>query len=183
MEKSLSRSVSTESTRSWQQPSGSSAAVSGESVGRASVSVGPSGAQAIRQMPSRRTSKASDSILDFFGQARNYSNSNNGCAVDVDTDLTPTLEGRAARSLLPANALMLPQTATATLPEAATENNNRLSFTSLISIGSAIYGNSRGNSWSGRSSIVGSDSSEGTYVTPIFFRPAAAPPVHDTDQR
>ena len=179
----LSRTASAESTRSWQQlttASGSSPAdkkargsepdTSGEIVGRASVSHPPSGSQAIRQFPSRRTSKASDSILDFFGQARH-----NGSAIE-EADTTPTLEGTRA-SLAPVNALMLPD---AFRPPRTTdvdaENNKRLSFSSLYSIGSAIYANTRGHSWSGRSSVAGSES-EGT--SSRYFSRAAA---HWTDQ-
>jgi inositol hexakisphosphate/diphosphoinositol-pentakisphosphate kinase len=168
MEQALSRTVSVESTRSWKQlmaASGSSPAdrkarssepeMGGEIVGRASVSLPSSGTQAIRQIPARRPSKASDnSILEFFGQARN-----NGSAIEEDT--TPTLEGTRA-SLAPVNALMLPEAFRPHRTDVDTAaENKRLSFSSLYSIGSAIFANNRGHSWSGRSSIAGSES-EGT---------------------
>ncbi|KAH7401036.1 histidine phosphatase superfamily-domain-containing protein [Phaeosphaeria sp. MPI-PUGE-AT-0046c] len=167
MEPSLSRTTSVESTRSWQQlmaASGASPAdrkarssepeTGGEIVGRASVSLPPSGSQAIRQMPSRRASKASDSILDFFGHARNHSN---GSAID-EVDTTPTLEG--TRSLVPVNALMLPDACRPGRTDVDATENKRLSFSSLYSIGSAIYANTRGHSWSGRSSVAGSSEPE-----------------------
>jgi inositol hexakisphosphate/diphosphoinositol-pentakisphosphate kinase len=169
MEPTLSRTVSAESTRSWQQlMAGSSPAdrkarssepeTGGETVGRASVSLPPSGSQAIRQMPTRRPSKASDSIFDFFGQARN---SYNGSAIE-EVDTTPTLEGTRA-SLAPVNALMLPEAFRPPRhqPDVDAAENKRLSFSSLYSIGSAIFANTRGHSWSGRSSVAGSES-EGT---------------------
>ncbi|KAF2828727.1 hypothetical protein CC86DRAFT_347162 [Ophiobolus disseminans] len=167
----LHRTASVESTkdRPWQQlmtTSGSSPAdrkgtrveaeTGGEAVGRLSYSLPPSGSQAIRQFPSRRTSKASDSILDFFGQARN-NGSNNGSAIEEDA--TPTLESVRA-SLAPVNALMQPDAfrPPRTDVDSTAENNKRLSFSSLYSIGSAIYANTRGHSWSGRSSVAGSES-------------------------
>lgn len=177
----LSRTASAESTRPWQQlttASGSSPAdmkassslpeTGGETVGRASVSSPPLGSQAIRQIPTRRASKASDSILEFFGQARNNGTSPAGSAID-EADTTPTLEGARAASLAPVNALMLPD---AFRPPRATDvdsaENKRLSFSSLYSIGSAIYANTRGHSWSGKSSVAGSES-EGTSLHINFF--------------
>ncbi|KAF2032340.1 hypothetical protein EK21DRAFT_98995 [Setomelanomma holmii] len=169
MEQSLSRTVSAESTRSWQQlttASGSSAAdrkarssepeTGLEAVGRTNVSQPPSGAKAIRQIPSRRTSKASDSSLfEFFGQARN--NGVSGSAIEeVEVDTTPTLEG-ARTGLVPVNALMLPEAFRAPRTDVDAAENKRLSFSSLYSIGSAIYANTRGHSWSGRSSVAGSE--------------------------
>jgi inositol hexakisphosphate/diphosphoinositol-pentakisphosphate kinase len=171
MEPSLTRTASVESTRSWQQlMAGSSPAdrkarssepeTGGDIVGRASVSLPPSGSQAIRQIPQRRASKASDSIFDFFGHARN-SNSNSGSAIE-ETETTPTLEGTRA-SLAPVNALLLPDAFRPPRPQPDVDaaENKRLSFSSLYSIGSAIYANTRGHSWSGRSSLAGSES-EGT---------------------
>jgi inositol hexakisphosphate/diphosphoinositol-pentakisphosphate kinase len=180
MEPALSRTVSAESTQSWQQltaASGSSPAdrkarssepeTGGDIVGRASVSLPPSGSQAMRQMPARRTSKASDSLFDFFGQARGTASSSihNGSAIE-ETETTPTLEGTRA-SLAPVNALMLPEVCRPPRPDVDAAESKRLSFSSLYSIGSAIYANTRGHSWSGRSSIAGSEP-EGTsrYAAP-----------------
>lgn len=174
MEHTLSRTASAESTHSWQQlMAGSLAAdrkarssepeTGGDSVGRASVSLPPSGAQAIRQLPQRRASKASDSILDFFGHGRssNSSSSANGSAID-EVETTPTLEGTRTSSLVPLTALMLPDALRPPPPprpppDADAPENKRLSFSSLYSIGSAIYANTRGHSWSGRSSWAGSE--------------------------
>jgi inositol hexakisphosphate/diphosphoinositol-pentakisphosphate kinase len=181
MEPSLSRTASVESTRSWLQLStagGSSPAAAmkarssepetgGAAVGRASVSVPPSGAQAIRQFPSRRTSKASDSFLDLLGYAR----SNAGSAIE-EADAPPALEGTRA-SLAPVNALMLPEALRQHRSDFDTaESSKRLSFSSLLSFGSAIYGSNRGHSWSGRSSIAGSDT-EGRSCTELRVPPAS----------
>jgi inositol hexakisphosphate/diphosphoinositol-pentakisphosphate kinase len=173
MEKTLSRTVSVESTRSWQQlmaASGSSPAdrkarssepeMGAESVGRVSVSLPPSGSQAIRQIPPRRPSKASDSsFLEFFGQGRSHDS-----AIDeTEAETTPTLEGARA-SLAPVNALMLPEAFRPHRPDVDAADSKRLSFSSfssLYSLGSAIFANNRGHSWSGRSSLAGSES-EGT---------------------
>ncbi|KAJ4377634.1 inositol hexakisphosphate and diphosphoinositol-pentakisphosphate kinase [Neocucurbitaria cava] len=166
MEPALSRTASVESTHSWQQLSTASGATAagrkarssepetgGGNVGRTSVSLPPLpplGSKAIRQMPSRRTSKASDSSLfEYFGSVRS------GSAID-ESDATPTLEGsrgglgQVNLQLLP-EAFRLPRSDV----DGADSNRNRLSFSSLYSIGSAIFANNRGHSWSGRSSVVG----------------------------
>jgi inositol hexakisphosphate/diphosphoinositol-pentakisphosphate kinase len=174
MEPALSRTVSLESTKSWTQLSAASGSLpadrkarssepetGGDMVGRASVSLPPSGSVAMRQMPARRPSKASDSLFDFFGQARHTpSSSINGSAIE-ETETTPTLEGSRA-SLAPVNALMLPEAFRPPRPtDVDAAENKRLSFSSLYSIGSAIYANTRSHNWSGRSSIAGSEP-EGT---------------------
>ncbi|KAH8732244.1 histidine phosphatase superfamily-domain-containing protein [Phaeosphaeriaceae sp. PMI808] len=166
MERSLSRTVSRESVRSWQQltvASGSSPAdrkarssepeTGGDVVGRASLSLpAVSGAKTMRQVSSsRRASKASDSsILEFFGQARS-----NGSAIE-ESETTPTLEATRA-SLAPVNALLLPEAFRLPKPDVDVAENKRLSFSSLYSIGSALYANTRGHNWSGRSSVAGSE--------------------------
>jgi inositol hexakisphosphate/diphosphoinositol-pentakisphosphate kinase len=173
MEPTLSRTVSAESTRSWQHLLAAGASLpadrkarssepemGGEVVGRASVSLPPSGAQAIRQIPSRRPSKASDSILDLFGHARSP-HSHSSAIEETEADTTPTLEGTHA-SYAPVNALMLPEACRPPRPDVDATENKRLSFSSLYSLGSAIYANTRGHSWSGRSSVAGSES-EGTF--------------------
>jgi inositol hexakisphosphate/diphosphoinositol-pentakisphosphate kinase len=171
MEPTLSRTVSAESTRSWQQllVAGSPAdrkarssepEMGGEVVSRASVSLPPSGAQAIRQIPSRRPSRASDSIFDFFGHARSP-HGGSSAIEETEADTTPTLEGTHA-SHAPVNALLLPEACRPPRPDVDAAENKRLSFSSLYSLGSAIYANTRaGHSWSGRSSVAGSES-EGT---------------------
>ncbi|KAH7380670.1 histidine phosphatase superfamily-domain-containing protein [Pyrenochaeta sp. MPI-SDFR-AT-0127] len=161
-QQSLARTVSAESTQSWQQlssASGASAAgrkarssepeTGGGNVERASVSLPPLSAKAIRQsLPARRASKASDSSLfEFFGNARN------GSAID-ETETTPTLEGSRA-ALAPVNPLLLPDAFRLPRSDLDQADSNRLSFSSLYSIGSAIFANNRGHSWSGRSSIAG----------------------------
>jgi inositol hexakisphosphate/diphosphoinositol-pentakisphosphate kinase len=164
MDLPLSRTVSTESTRSWQNlttASGTSAAgrkarssepeTGGNNVSRASVSVPPLSAKAIRQsLPSRRPSKASDSgLFEYLGHAWS------GSAVD-ESDATPTLGSVASA---PVNPLLLPDSfrhPRSDVGSAATDSK-RLSISSFVS----AISNSRGYSWSGRSSVAGSES-EGT---------------------
>ncbi|KAF1836179.1 hypothetical protein BDW02DRAFT_567222 [Decorospora gaudefroyi] len=163
----LSRTVSSESTQSWQHLTTAAVASSAGrkarssepetgrgNVERASVSVPPPAAKAIRQsLPSsRRLSKASDSnlsLFEYFGHAWS------GSAID-EADATPTLEGTRGS---PASATVHPQLlpdsfrrAPSDVGAAATESK-RLSISSFVS---AISMN-RGYSWSGRSSVVGSE--------------------------
>ncbi|KNG49574.1 phosphoglycerate mutase-like protein [Stemphylium lycopersici] len=164
MEPPLSRTTSSESTQSWQQltsASGTSAAgrkarssepeTGGANVGRTSVSVPALSAKAIRQgLRARRTSKASDnSIFEYFGHGWS------GSAVD-EADTTPTLENtRGSLASGPVNAQLLPDSfrhARADVGAAATDSK-RLSISSFVSALS-----NRGYSWSGRSSVAGSDS-------------------------
>lgn len=178
MEPSLSRTTSSESTQSWQQlatASGASATGSRKArssepetgaatVGRASVSMPPLSAKAIRQSLSpRRASKASDnsSFLEYLGHAWA------GSAID-ESDATSTLE-----TSRPIHAPLLPDSSRhATAPSA--EASKRLSISSFVSALS-----NRGYSWSGRSSVAGSEP-EGTYVmrpgltTATFFPHAMA---------
>lgn len=161
---SLSRTVSAESTQAWQQlTSANGASVAGRKarssepetggghVERASVSMPPLGSTAMRQLPSRRPSKASDSSLfEYFGAARN------GSAID-EADATPTLEGTRGGPA-PVNPLLLPEAFRQPRSDGDAPEPNRLSFSSLYSIGSAIFANNRGHSWSGRSSLAGSES-------------------------
>jgi hypothetical protein len=170
MEQSLSRTASSESTRSWQQLSSASGApaagrkarssepeTGGRNVERPSVSVPSLGAAAIRQsLPARRPSKASDSSLfEYLGYAWS------GSAVD-DSDATPTLEStRGSLASGPVNPLLLPDSfrhARSDVGTAAATESKRLSISSFVS---AI--SNRGYSWSAKSSVAGSES-EGTYV-------------------
>ena len=171
MEQSLSRTVSSESTRSWQQlssASGASAAgrkarssepeTGGDNVERPSVSVPSLGRAAIRQsLPARRPSKASDSSLfEYFGHAWS------GSAVDDSDQATPTLEStRGSLASAPVNPLLLPDSfrhARADVGTAAATKSKRLSISSFVSaISNRCY------SWSGKSSVAGSEP-EGTYV-------------------
>ncbi|KAF1842460.1 uncharacterized protein K460DRAFT_293494 [Cucurbitaria berberidis CBS 394.84] len=165
MDQPLSRTVSAESPQTWQQLSSASGAstagskakssepeTGGRNVERASVSLPPLGSKAMQQMPARRPSKASDSnLFEYFGSARS------GSAIE-ESDTTPTLEGTRG-GLGQVNPLLLPE---AFRPprsdvDATPADSHRLSFSSLYSIGSAIFANNRGNNWSGRSSLVGSE--------------------------
>ncbi|KAF2133258.1 hypothetical protein P153DRAFT_307898 [Dothidotthia symphoricarpi CBS 119687] len=163
MEQQLSRTISGESTRSWQQLSTASGApaagrkakssepeTGGESVERASVSMPPLGSSAIRQLPTRRPSKASESSL-FESMAFL------GGTADEDVDSTPTtLEGSRGGYFVSA-ATMPPDSSRPPRSDVDAADSKRLSLTSLYSIGSAIYANSRGHNWSGRSSMAESE--------------------------
>ncbi|KAL6705768.1 inositol hexakisphosphate and diphosphoinositol-pentakisphosphate kinase [Coniothyrium glycines] len=154
----LSRTVSAESAQSWQQLSSASGATAagrksrgsepetgGPPIERASVSMPSSGAKAMRQMPSRRPSRASDSsFFDLFAHARN------GSALD-EPDSTPTLDARGG--LAPGNPLLLPESFRLPRSDVDAADSKRLSISSVVS---AIV-NTRGYSWSGRSSLAGSD--------------------------
>lgn len=162
MEPSLSRTVSAESAQSWQQLSSASGATAagrsrkarssepetgGEVVERASVSIPPLGSTAIRQIPSRRESRASDtSLFEFFGSARN------GSAIIDEEDLTPTLESTRS-ALVPVNPLLLPDSFRLPRSDVEPAESKRLSISSVVS---AIV-NTRGYSWSGRSSMTSSE--------------------------
>lgn len=147
----LSRTASIESTpsaistSSWQPPSGKKASASAAILGGESVEVklSPLGTAALAPMRplgliARRPSKASESLMDYFGRS-------NGSAIDEDVDVTPLAASRYPSSLSEAKS------------RSDVEAEQRLSFSSLYSIGSAIYANKRGHSWSGRSSVVGSE--------------------------
>ena len=171
MEQPISRTVSSESTQSWQHlttASGASAAgrkarssepeTGGDNVERASVSVPPLGAKAIRQsLPARRPSKASDSnLFEYFGHAWS------GSAVD-DSDATPTLEGiRGNIASAPVNPLLLPDSFRLPRPDvvSAATDSKRLSISSFVS----AISNSRGYSWSGRSSVADSEPEGTSYL-------------------
>lgn len=102
-------------------------------------------------------SKASDSSLfEYFGHAWS------GSAVDDSDQATPTLEStRGSLASAPVNPLLLPDSfrhARADVGTAAATESKRLSISSFVS---AI--SNRGYSWSGKSSVAGSEP-EGTYV-------------------
>ncbi|KAF2997562.1 hypothetical protein E8E13_001197 [Curvularia kusanoi] len=151
----LERTTSTESTSaistaSWQP--GRKARASEPQTGTDSIEVklSPLGTDALAPLrpvglTSRRPSKASDHLREYFGRT-----SMSGSAIDEedkDIDATPLAGARYPSSLSEAKSRSDVDSA-----------ENRLSFSSLYSIGSAIYANTRGHSWSGRSSIVGSGS-------------------------
>ena len=210
----LSRTISTESTKSSSWATSLLAAGNGSSpasrkarssepeteggiVERSSVSMPPpaSKSMAMRQFPSRRPSKASDSnnagvfgLFETSGapSSRHFHSSNpststgSGSAID-ETDITPTLEpsrhGSIAAGLthLP---LALPDTAYRSKSDPETESN-RMSFSSLYSLGSVIMNNARG--LSGPSSVTGSEP-EGTVhrtcaLPNFFFNPSLIPTI------
>ncbi|OCK86303.1 hypothetical protein K432DRAFT_341380 [Lepidopterella palustris CBS 459.81] len=168
----LSRTVSTESTKSFnsarllssdtspisiRKARSSDPDTTSGNVERASISMPPPASKAFpRQFPSRRPSKVSDSgILAGTAFQENFSDLRNGSAID-ETDTTPTLEGSRGGSISSAQTLTLPDTA---FPHSKSEGDvesNRMSFSSLYSLGSAIYNGTRGLA-SGTSSVSGSE--------------------------
>lgn len=125
-------------------------------VARASISMPPPASRSVaRQFShSRKPSKASDSaILDVGTPASSIDHKLlNGSAVD-DADLTPTLEGSQSEI---ANSLTYPDSVVAGQPKGDTDvESNRMSFSSLYSLGSAIHNSTLGRS--GPSSVAGSE--------------------------
>lgn len=118
---------------------------------RASVSMPPPASKSIaRQFPSRRTSKASDSsLLESIGAARN------GSAIDEEADVTPTLEGSRNGNPTATQAFSLPDAAFYRSKSDPDAESNRMSFSSLYSLGSVIMNTTRG--LSGPSSVAGSE--------------------------
>lgn len=161
----LSRTTSTESTTAASTSTGTGtsttpwqpdrkARASEPQAGTESVEVklSPLGTDALAPLrpvglTTRRPSRASDSLKDYFGRT-----SMSGSAIDEEDkdscDATPLAGARYPSSLSEAKSRSDVDCASA---------ENRLSFSSLYSIGSAIYANTRGHSWSGRSSVVGSE--------------------------
>lgn len=161
----LSRTVSAESSRSWTTQllasgNGSSPAsrkarssepeTGGSNIERQSVSMPPPASKSVPiQFPSRRQSKASDtSLVESSGAGKNGS-------VIEETDTTPTLEGTRHGSLAGTHTLTLPDTAFYRSKPDADAESNRLSFSSLYSLGSVIMNTTRG--LSGPSSVAGSE--------------------------
>ncbi|KAF2473228.1 uncharacterized protein BDR25DRAFT_282566 [Lindgomyces ingoldianus] len=161
----LSRTVSAESQTSWtnahllasgttspassRKARSSEAETSGSNAERASVSMPPPSSKSIaKQFPSRPASKASDnSVFEHAGPSKS------GWAID-ESNTTPTLEGGRHASLASTQTLMLPEAYRPPRSEGEPESN-RMSFSSLYSLGSAIYNTTRGIS--GPSSVTGSE--------------------------
>ncbi|KAF2019609.1 hypothetical protein BU24DRAFT_448066 [Aaosphaeria arxii CBS 175.79] len=158
---SLSRTHSAENSRSWtsQHPLASSASGStpasrkarssepetgGSNVERASVSLPPR----VRQYPARRPSKT-ESLFDTITALRG------GSAIDEEFDsTTPTLESLRSEAHPSAKTHATPDSSGRTRSDADVESN-RMSFSSLYSLGSAIMNNARG--LSGPSSVAESE--------------------------
>ncbi|KAF2843320.1 hypothetical protein M501DRAFT_994216 [Patellaria atrata CBS 101060] len=131
-------------------------------IERASLSMPPPASKAIpRQYPSRRPSKASDSSLLSSSVAElGYEDTVATFAID-EADITPTLGGvRSSRDSSQSLAgLILPEGLVKTSRASQVETeSNRMSFSSLYSLGSAIYNGARGTATSGPSSVAGSES-------------------------
>ena len=158
MDESLTGKEGAESPQSWQSLTSASGASSagrkarssepetgGDNVERPSVSLPPLGAKAIRQTLARRTSKASDTALaEFLGNARN------GSAID-EADETDSARNTI---VLGVNPQLLPDAFRPPRSDVELAESSRLSFSSLYSIGSAIFTNNRGPNRSSRSSVV-----------------------------
>lgn len=159
MEKPLSRTVSVESTRSWQQLTTASGSSAADKKAKSSVpETGGSSVNGVFMPPSVSSRRPSHASHNSFRDLLSLTKSSNDSAIE-DTETTPTLEG-ARSSLAPVNALLLPEAFRSPRSDVDADNK-RLSFSSLYSLGSAIYANTRGHSWSGRSSLAGSET-EGT---------------------
>lgn len=167
----LSRTTSGESVRSWKHglSSASSASLSRKGRGsipdvtsgdveRASISMPPPASYpAGRSLPNRTPSKdfihAPPPLPPTPEQAQCASEN----AVEDGTEVTPTLEG--AQGERRESTTQLPGPAALGLrPTDEDTESNRMSFSSLYSLGSQVIGNIRGTaSTSGPSSIAGSD--------------------------
>ena len=170
----LGRATSTESTAAistatatatWQP--GRKAQASEPQMGTESIEVklSPYGTDALAPLrplglTARRPSKASDHLRDYFGRT---SIGGSGSAIDEefedrdnDVDATPLAGGRYPSAFALASSLSSSEANTKSRSDVDSAEK-RLSFSSLYSIGSAIYANTRGHSWSGRSSVVGSE--------------------------
>lgn len=162
----LERTTSTESTSAisaatatWQP--GSKAQVSEPQTGTESIEVklSPYGTDALAPLrplglTTRRPSKASDHLREYFGRT-----SVGGSAIDEEFE---DKDVDATATATPLAGARYPSALASSLSEAKSRSDvdsaeKRLSFSSLYSIGSAIYANTRGHSWSGRSSVVGSE--------------------------
>ncbi|KAF2280324.1 uncharacterized protein EI97DRAFT_430067 [Westerdykella ornata] len=127
-------------------------------VERSSVSMPPpvTSRTIARQIPlpnaSRRPSKASDSsLLDTFGSVRSPSS-----AVDETTDTASTPDASRHGSIATSQTLTLPDTAYSSRARTDPDlESNRMSFSSLYSLGSVIMSSTRG--LSGPSSVTGSE--------------------------
>lgn len=174
----LSRTTSGESVRSWKHglSSASSTSLSRKGRGsipdvtsgdveRASISMPPPASYpAGRSLPIRTPSKdfihAPPPLPPTPEQAQ-YASEN---AVEDGTEVTPTLEG--AQGEKRDSTPQLPEPAAYGLrPTEDDTESNRMSFSSLYSLGSQVIGNIRGTtaSTSGPSSVAGSDA-DGIFV-------------------
>jgi hypothetical protein len=152
MENQLTRTVSTESTV-WQPLSGRKARASEPETAAVDVKLPPPAM--------RRSSRASESILEYF------TGRHTGSAIDEDdVDTTPLAAVRNPLALSEARG------------RSDVEAENRLSFSSLCSIGSAIYTHTR-PSWSARNSLVGSEL-EGATAWPYNCQLLAGTLTHDS---
>ncbi|KAK4977398.1 hypothetical protein LTR28_007075 [Elasticomyces elasticus] len=115
---------------------------------------------AIRPLPTRQTSKAPDASsianANANAQADNGSRSTrNSLAID-EVEGTPMLDSIRKGNISPTGSL--PEAAVTSVRRSDTDSDaNRTSFTSLYSIGSALYNTARGTYSSAPSSVAGSE--------------------------
>lgn len=114
----------------------------------------------------RRPSRASESLKDYHDR---NSTATNATTNTTTPNTTINTNAAAASSAIidedsdaSATTPLAPSRYPSSLSEARSWSDvdaaeNRLSFSSLYSFGSAIYANTRGHSWSARSSLVGSE--------------------------
>lgn len=178
----LSRTISAESARSWQQlttasgtsPTGTKARSSepetgGENVERASVSMPPSGSQAMRQLPCRQPSKACEGSRC---EASSFLSGTAGDSAGATSTTLGALRGGYSGSpaLTAPDSFRLP-------PSDVDVVSKRRSLTSLYSLGSALYAHSRGHSWSGRSSMAESEGTSDVTARRALVSLLVHPPV------
>lgn len=123
-----------------------------------------------RQVPPRRPSKTSDAVLVTPAAPAEASSAraqySKGSPAGALADITPTLDGNNSLTKSPADAqlpLRLPHAALTTANPKAMERlepdleSNRLSFSSLYSLGSGIYNTVKGIAGSYEPSIADSE--------------------------
>ncbi|KAF2196498.1 hypothetical protein GQ43DRAFT_254554 [Delitschia confertaspora ATCC 74209] len=161
----LSRTTSSESTRSWKTPqllaaSGTSSSPSARkarssepdttsgNVERASISMPPPASKTVVKQAHSRVPSKDGSLTDSMSRSRHGS-------VVEEVDTTPTLEAARRGSVPLTHSLVLPDSAYRQQPKGETDTeSNRMSFSSLYSLSSVVYNGSR---LSGASSIAGSE--------------------------
>jgi len=151
-------------------------------VERASICLPPASLASRSMNLTRQYSSVSSrkpSIFSLWPDQSPKSKANDGLAQDASTasrdeeantgdDITPTLEGdkgnRIHQKSLPA-PLMLPEAALRQAkPRDPETESNRLSFSSLYSLGSAVVDRARGIAVSGPSSVAGSEPDRASHV-------------------
>lgn len=130
-------------------------------VDRASISLPPPASKSITRQYSYVTQQKQSTATS----PSQLSQSKSADEANTSDDTTPTLEGdKGNRQQHQTPPLMLPEAALRqSKPHDPETESNRLSFSSLYSLGSAIVDRARGVGVSGPSSAAGSDHERGSY--------------------